>query len=532
MTMRRALPLLVAALAVQLALILPGAAIRPTPELPLLLLALVLGGGMARLPVAAALTLLAVQKLADLAMVSALGRPFNIAADLPLLDAAVRLASGSLGPLAAFGAVLAAVFAALGIGGALWWATGLWTRPATGRRPRIALAAAIGLVLLPAMAPRFENARYATQRAGLAAATLAALRDFRAAAAKDPVAGRPALLGAIDRDVLVIFVESYGRASFATPFHADAHLAILRRAEADLAQAGLAMRSGFLASPTQGGQSWLAHATFASGLWIGDQALYQALLASGRQGLFHHAQRAGFRTAAVMPAITRPWPEAAQMGFDRVLAAADLGYRGPPFNWVTMPDQFTLAAADRLLRHVGDVPLFAQVALISSHAPWVPVPQLIGWDEIGDGAAFAAMAVAGPSPQEVWRDPASIRRHYRDAIGYALQTVMAYALRHADDAPLILVLGDHQAAQRLAPEGGRDVPMHVIGPEALVERSAAWGFAPGLIPPPDSTAIPMDRMRDLILQGFAAPGTEPMERPAAQGRSSPSPATTRMEVPS
>lgn len=523
MTMRRALPLLLSALAIQLALIVPGAAIRPTPELPALLLLLALGGGVARLPVAAALTLLAMQKIADLAMVASLGRPFNVAADLPLLDAAVRLTGGTFGPLAGLGLVLAAALAASGIAAALWWATGLWARPVAGQGARIALVAAIGLVLLPAMAPRPENARYALERARLAAGTFAALQDFRAAAANDPMAGRPGLLGAIDRDVLVIFVESYGRASFATPFYAETHLATLRRAEADLARAGLAMRSGYLVSPTQGGQSWLAHATFASGLWVGDQSLYQAALASGRQGLFHHAQRAGFQTAAVMPAITRPWPEAAQMGFDRILAASDLGYRGLPFNWVTMPDQFTLAAADRLLRHGGGDPLFAQVALISSHAPWVPVPRLIGWDEVGDGSAFAAMAVAGESPQEVWRDRDNIRRHYRDAIDYALQTVMAYALRHAGDAPLILVLGDHQAAQRIAPDGGRDVPMHVIGPAALVERSAAWGFAPGLVPGADSPAIPMDRMRDLILQGFAAPDAGPRERLARHGRSSPAP---------
>ena len=45
-----------------------------------------------------------------------------------------------------------------------------------------------------------------------------------------------------------------------------------------------------------------------------------------------------------MPAITLAWPEAGYFGYDRVLAAHDLGYRGLPFNWVTMPDQFTLAA--------------------------------------------------------------------------------------------------------------------------------------------------------------------------------------------
>ena len=102
------------------------------------------------------------------------------------------------------------------------------------------------------------------------------------------------------------------------------------------------MRSGFLTAPMVGGQSWLAHASLLSGLWIDNQGRYRALLASPRRTLLHLAQAAGWRTAAVMPAITLAWPEAGYFGYDRVLAAADLGYRGLPFNWVTMPDQFTL----------------------------------------------------------------------------------------------------------------------------------------------------------------------------------------------
>lgn len=506
MTPRRALTLLVAALALQAVLVLPGAPLRPTPELAVLLLLLIPGGVPARLALTVALTLLAVQKIADLGMMRTLGRPFNLAADLPLLDAAVRLVAGTFGRAAGVGAVLAAAAAAATIAGTLWWATGAWAQAGAHRRARLLLAAGIGLALLPVMTPGPGNSRYAFDRVALVTGTFAAQRDFRAAAAADPMTGRAELLGAIDRDVLVIFVESYGRTSFATPFYAGTHLATLRRAEAALTAAGLAMRSGFLVSPTQGGQSWLAHATLATGLRVSDQSLYQAVLTSGRQGLFHYAQRAGFRTAAVMPAITRPWPEAAQMGFERVLGAADLGYRGPPFNWVTMPDQFTLAAADRLLRPGGTGPhLFAQIVLISSHAPWVPIPHLIGWDAIGDGSAFAAMAQTAETPQEVWRDAENIRRHYRDAIDYALQAVMAHALRHAADAPLIIVLGDHQAAQGIAAEGGREVPVHVIGPERFVDRSADWGFVPGLIPGADQPAIAMERMRDLILEGFAGP---------------------------
>jgi hypothetical protein len=144
-------------------------------------------------------------------------------------------------------------------------------------------------------------------------------------------------------------------------------------------------------------------------------------LASGRQTLFHIAADAGFHTAAVMPQITLDWPEATLMGFETVLAAADLGYAGLPFNWVTMPDQFTFAALDRLLRDGGDKrPLFAQVATGSSHAPWVPVPEIVDWDAIGDGRIFNEMAAAGDPPDVVWRDRDRVRDQYRQAIDYAL----------------------------------------------------------------------------------------------------------------
>lgn len=47
-----------------------------------------------------------------------------------------------------------------------------------------------------------------------------------------------------------------------------------------------------------------------------------------------------------------------------------------------------------------------------------------------------------------------------------------------------------------------DTPVHVIGPAALVDRTAAWGLTPGLVPRADAHARPMDQMRDLILRSF------------------------------
>ncbi|MCZ0960118.1 sulfatase [Paracoccus benzoatiresistens] len=514
--------LLAAILAIHAVLALPiaqgwsgGAMLIVAAELPVLILALACLGVAARVAATVVLWLLALQKLADLVMAHVLGRPFDAVADLPLVRAGWDLVSGAFGTPAAVAAAAVAVALACGLAAGLWWACGILA----GLRPRQAILPVTGLAVLAAIPlamgfPGARNCAYAVRKIAEARQTLADLQDLRAAGAHDPFVGTPGLLEAIDRDVIVIFVESYGRASFDAPLHASRHLATLQRAQARLGAAGLAMRSGFVAAPTQGGQSWLSHATFASGLWIDDQMRYRAVLASGRAGLFHHARRAGFRTAAVMPAITRPWPESRSMGFDRILAAADLGYRGKPFNWVTMPDQFTLAATDRLLRAgPGQPRLFAQVALISSHAPWVPVPRLLDWDRLGDGRVFDAMAAEGDPPAVVWRDPDRVRRHYRDALDYSLNTVADYALRHAADPPLLIVLGDHQASPEIALDDRRDTVLHLIGPAHLVDRAARWGLACGLIPPGGSMPLPMDRLRDLILGSFGKDG--PRDRPVA-----------------
>ena len=494
-------------------------------ELPVILLGLMaLGKGRAGLAarglLVAALVTIALLKAADFAAFTALSRGFNPVADLPLVDASVRLLAGTVGGVAAAGIVAAALGLVVLLALGLWWATGVWTRVGLPRRAAALsglaaiLAAGVATAEIAEAKRRWDppvsppgaafTARVGIERAQMVRRTIVELRQFREAARSDPFAGQTGLLDAIDRDVIVIFVESYGRTSLDTPLFAGLHRATLERGAERLAGLGLAMRSGHVAAPTRGGQSWLSHATLANGLWIDDQTRYGAALASGRETLFHIAARSGFRTAAVMPAITLDWPESARMGFGTVLAAADLGYRGKPFNWVTMPDQFTLAALDRLLRGgEADRPLFAQVALISSHAPWVPVPELLDWDSLGDGTVFDAVATSGDPPEVVWRDRDRVRAQYRLAIDYALSTVIDYAARHADDPPLLLVIGDHQAAGFVALDERPDVPVHLIGPADLVERAADWGWTPGLVPGDGVPVRPMADLRDLFIRTFS-----------------------------
>ena len=114
------------------------------------------------------------------------------------------------------------------------------------------------------------------------------------------------------------------------------------------------------------------------------------------------------------------------------------------------------------------------------------------------------MATAGDPPEVVWRDRDRVRAQYRLAVDYALRTVSSYAALHADDPPLMIVMGDHQAASFVALDERPDVPIHVIGPAHLVEHAASWGLASGLIPPPETKVLPMDHVRDLFLHAVTS----------------------------
>ncbi len=541
--LRGAVPLIAAAVLLYVVLVQPNhpaamtwGALRVFPlEWPVILLALLALPARApvtyaiRLLLTLSMTVIAVLKAADYASFTALSRGFNPISDLPLAEAAFRLASGTFGFAAALGLSALIALSVLALTAALWWATGAWARVsiprswALGAGVGAALSAAIALVevggLMGAWKMPFNppgaafTARVGAERVRLVRTTLADLRAFDAAARQDDMAGREGLFARLDRDLLIIFIESYGRGALDNPLYAAQTATALADAEVALSAAGLEMRSGWLDSPTRGGQSWLAHMSLASGMRIGGQSRYAASLASDRATLFDLASNAGVPTAAVMPAITLPWPEAASYGFERVFAAADLGYRGLPFNWVTMPDQYTLNVLDTEIRAAETAPLVAQVALISSHAPWVPVPDLVPWNEIGDGTIFDAMAQAGDRPDVVWRDRDRVRTQYGLAVEYAIRATFAWAARQGSEAPLMLILGDHQPAEFVAGDRRPDVPAHLVGPSAIIAEAESWGWIEGLTPATDGAVDGMEIMRDRLIDLVSLPApTEQVAR--------------------
>lgn len=539
--LRQVFGLLAAALLLDLVLIMPNhpgalnlAALEMVPlELPVILLLLLLLpaasilGQSVRIALTAGLTIICMIKVADYFTRLAYARNFNLIVDWNLVTAGWHTLAESIGYVMTMATLLATLLAVGALAWLLWQATGAWLKlTPSPKLAKFALAGLIGASTVAAAEMGHVMGRWhltykppgdtftlrtAWRYVDESISTMASLKAFeQETASPTPDIGDGLLAKLKGHDVLLIYVESYGRSSFDNPLYAATHMATLRRAQDQLDNVGVAMRSGWLTAPMVGGQSWLAHSSVASGLWISDQGRYRALIASGRSTLFNDAQAAGFKTVAVMPAIRLAWPDGNYFGFDVIYPSQALGYRGLPFNWVTMPDQFVLAALDRLERNnLADrsTNLFAQVALSSSHAPFTPVPRLLPWDELGDGSIFNEMAQSGDSPETVWADSNRVREQFRLAIDYSLQTVFDYIARHAKTDPnrkqLVIVLGDHEPAQFISGVPTQDVAIHIMGPPELLKNIDAWNFTPGLIPSPSVQAWRMDEFRAKFVQTFS-----------------------------
>ncbi len=339
--------------------------------------------------------------------------------------------------------------------------------------------------------------------------SLVELRAFREIVNEDVYTHVPGeqLFGALQgKDVLVVFLESYGRVLLDSPRYADAIRPALERAGSTLSAQGYASSSAFLASSTIGGLSWLAHGTAMSGLWIDSQLRYDALMMSQRPTLIRLFQRAGWRTVGVMPAITLAWPEGQYFGYDQIYDAAALEYQGLPFNYVTMPDQFTLARFQQRERDPeARRPVMAEVALISSHAPWTPIPEVIDWDSIVDGTEFNEQAQRGPRTDQVWQDIDLLKSQYRDSVVYVLDTLVSYIEKFGDSNLVVLVMGDHQPMPLIA-EGASapDVMVHIISADpAVMEATADWQWTPGMLPAQDAPVWRMDTVRDRFIETFS-----------------------------
>ncbi len=465
------------------------------------------------------LGLSSVSKILDIGFGQALNRPFDPLIDWTYAYSVIELVRDSFGHgpgtvLLIVGALLAVALLVL-----LPLALLRLTRVAVRHRRRAwqTLAALTTLWLVLALLnvrgdtrelASSDTASYVYGQVSRIPSELRDQRRFAEAAENDPLRDVPPhelLTGLRSKDVLIVFVESYGRVAVEGSSFSPGVNAVLASGNRRLERAGFSSRSAYLTSSTFGALSWLAHATLQSGLWVDSQQRYDLLVTGSRLTLSHAFGRAGWRTVGVVPANTRDWPQGEFYEFDQIYDSRNIGYEGPRFGYPTMPDQFTLDAIQRLeLAEQQRPPVMAEIDLITSHAPWSRIPRLIDQSAVGDGSVFDGMPETLPSAGDIWPDPTRIRAAYGQSIEYSLRALFTFLTTYGDDDMVVVMLGDHQPAPIVSGEGaGREVPISVISRDPdVLDAISGWDWDQGLRPESDAPVWRMDAFRDRFLAAY------------------------------
>ena len=512
-----------------LSLLSPGSFARiPLEGLLLVALALVLPGRTGRILLALAgvlLGLLTIVKAIDTGSFAVIGRPFDLVLDWAFVPDGLDFLGTSLGRVGEIAVVIAVVALVVGIPTLTALSLLRVTRVIGRHRPAAVgtvatlgvvwvLCAVTGVQLVPNQTVAAKSvAVLAKSRATQVHTSLLDHQVFAKEAAVDKfknTPGRDLLTGLRGKDVVLAFIESYGRSAVEDPSMAPSVDAVLDAGTRKLQAAGFASRSGYLTSPTAGGGSVLAHATLLSGLWINNRQRYHDVTTSDRLTLNQTFQRANWRSVAVVPGVTQTWAEGGFFGYDKIYAAKDLGYRGPKFSWAPTTDQYVLSAFERDEHSKPNhTPIMAEIPLVSSHLPWAPIPSMIDWKDVGDGSVYTAQKAAGQDPTDVWRDHDRIRTEYRRSIEYSLNTLISYVQTYGDDNLVMVFLGDHQPVELVSGKNpSHDVPITVVARDpAVLDQIADWNWTNGLRPDRKAPVWPMSDFRDRFLEAFGSTPT-------------------------
>jgi hypothetical protein len=305
------------------------------------------------------------------------------------------------------------------------------------------------------------------------------------------------LEGLRGKDVLLVFVESYGKLAVQGTSISPGIDAVVNAGTQQLQADGFSSRSGWLTSSTFGGGSWLAHATLQSGVWVNSPARYSELVDSKRLTLTAAFRRAGWRTVALLPSTHGSWPEGTSFyHYDMIWERENLGYHGPRFGFSTMPDQYALEALQKLeLATPHRLPVFSEIDLTSSHTPWGRIPPLIPWNRLGNGSIFRRLPIDRIGLTNT-------QQGYAQSIQYALRALYSFVEHYGNKNTVLIVLGDHQPS-RVVDHPGHDVPITIVAHDPkVIARLSSWRWTNGMLPSSTAPVWLMSAFRDNFLKAF------------------------------
>jgi hypothetical protein len=490
-------------------------------ELAVLLLALVAWtsfvrplGAAARAALTSLMLALLLGRYAEVTAPALYGRPVNLYWDSQHLPKVAAMLA-EVGPWWLVGllvAALIALFAAFITAFALCFgALSRALRVPTGRHVVGALAAAV--IALFVLGSAFDLRVRHAYSLPVSATFLQQARFVVTASTADPNRDLPGLplphsdMGVLGGDdVLLLFLESYGAVTYDEPAIARVVAPARDELAHAVAESGRHIVSAYASSPTFGGGSWLAHASFMSGVEVRDTGDYMLLLTQDRETWPKLFKEAGYRAVAIMPGMRSAWPEGSFYGFDKIYDELALEYRGPEFGWWRIPDQFSLARAGELeARGESQTPRLIFMPTINTHIPFLPVPPYQSdWRRVLKDDPFTQADVEKSlAAMPNWE---ALGGPYADSFVYTFTYLAGYVRERAGDVTLVLI-GDHQPAASVAGVGARwDVPIHVVtARDDIAAALVAKGFVEGVaLAPQQRPIVTLPELSVLLLETFAA----------------------------
>jgi hypothetical protein len=335
----------------------------------------------------------------------------------------------------------------------------------------------------------------------------------------DPYASVPAsdlLTGLRGKDVLIVFVESYGQVAVRGSSFSPGVDAVLRKQNGMLTRAGWSTQSAWITSPTFGGISWLAHSTLQSGLWVDTEQRYSELVSSRRLTLTGAFHKAGWRTVSDVPSDDYSWPVGTSFyHYDKHYDRRNVGYHGPAFSYASMPDQYTNAALQRNALTPGHKPVMAEIDTVSSHTPCAPLPARVPWNKVGNGSIFNPMPARSQSAITVWRNASTVRQSFGQSLQYSLQALTSWVTELHDPNLVLVLLGDHQPSSTVSGHGSNHVvPISIVARDPSVfKQIASWHWQDGLLPGPSAPSELMNAFRNQFLDAFSTASSQAASAP-------------------
>jgi hypothetical protein len=161
-----------------------------------------------------------------------------------------------------------------------------------------------------------------------------------------------------------------------------------------------------------------------------------------------------------------------------------------------MPDQYALQCLQKLeLATRQRPPVFSEIDLTSSHAPWTRIPPLISWERLGNGSIFNRLPIDRTGLTDT-------QHGYAKSIQYALRALYSFVERYGTENTVLIVLGDHQPS-RVVEQADHDVPITIIAHDPnVISRLTSWGWTNGMLPDSSAPVWPMSAFRNRFLNAF------------------------------